>query len=104
MSLEQEDLERFTSAINGLNDSIKKFNESSYNGNNKAEIHVNAGGFGIWLCASICVILFLMFVGIGFLYIDQGRKLDRLQDTETVVLQYAPQWVRDIVNKKGDIK
>lgn len=63
-----------------------------------ANINVNAGGVGTWLCCTACLIMLSMNMFLGYLYIDQSRKIDRLQDCINVVLQWAPQ-LKDFVNQ-----
>jgi hypothetical protein len=63
-----------------------------------ANINVNAGGVGTWLCCTACLIMLSMNMFLGYLYIDQSRKIDRLQDCINVVLQWAPQ-LKELVNQ-----
>ena len=73
---------------------------------NKQEIHLNAGGIGIWICATLCLVMFVITLGIGWLYLDASRRLDVANDKLSIILQWAPQ-LRDIVDKsikKGNVQ
>jgi len=70
-------------------------------GNNVSTMNVNHGGFGV--SVALCSCQFVMMVAMGILYIDQSRKLDRLQDEMNVVIQWAPQ-LKDIIAKQLDHK
>lgn len=75
MDLEQGDIEKFQEAINKFGLLMDKLP----NGSSNSEIHINAGGIGIWLCTTACfVMLACMVVGgvVGSVWV--GREFSRV--------------------------
>jgi hypothetical protein len=60
-------------------------------GNNVSTMNVNAGGFGVWICTSICMCQFAILLAGGFLYLEHSRKIDRMQDYLNSIYLQAPQ-------------
>ncbi len=57
-------------------------------------ITVNAGGVGIWVCATACLICLVVVVvgaaAFGFQIADHSRKLDRLDEYLSAIYMAAP--------------
>lgn len=67
--------------------------------------NINFGSLiAAWLCSLCCVIVLTVVLLSRGDQVDQGRKMDRLQDHETILLQYAPQWLRDKIDAADTIK
>lgn len=61
---------------------------------------INVGSLlAAWICSICCAIVLTVVILSRLDQVDQGRKIERVQDHETVILQYAPQWLRDKVNE-----
>ena len=58
-------------------------------GNNVSTMTLNLGGLGA--CIALCSCQFVMMVAMGFLYWDQSRKVERMQDYLNSIYQVAPQ-------------
>lgn len=90
MSIEKEDLDKFISAVRSLDGTIQKFNAST-SPNNKAEIHINAGGVGLWIAVMCCLtMLIVMFFG-GIAYLNMSDKVEKTQDYLNAIYMQAPQ-------------
>lgn len=46
--------------------------------------------FALWITATASVVAMMISIVVLFLYVDQGRKTDRMQDYWNVTLQYVP--------------
>lgn len=54
--------------------------------------NINMGSLvAAWISSICCAIVLTIVVLSRIDQVDQGRKIDRLQDHETIILQYAPQ-------------
>lgn len=72
---------------------------SMNSGNTTSSIQVNAGGVGVWMCATACL-MSLMLCGImAVMFLDMNRKYDRTQDLLSVIYQQAP-WLKSPEEKK----
>lgn len=70
----------------------------SANVNTNMVTSTDGGKVAVWIC-TVCCAITLIVVLLGKLdQIDQGRKMDRIQDHETIMLQYAPEWLRMVIN------
>lgn len=74
------------------------------NTNNNTNV-INFGPIiAAWICSVCCAIVLTVVLLSRSDQVDQGRKMERLQDHETIILQYAPQWLRDKVMATDNIK
>lgn len=66
---------------------------------------INVGSLlAAWICSICCAIVLTVVILSHLDQVDQGRRMERLQDHETVILQYAPQWLRDKINESDKVK
>lgn len=74
------------------------------NTNNNTNV-INFGSIvAAWICSVCCAIVLTVVLLSRWDQVDQGRKMDRLQDHETIILQYAPQWLRDKITISDERK
>lgn len=59
-------------AINGLTAELREFRSSlqTNRGNSNAEIHVNAGGVGVWVATTACLVMLAVSFMLALLYLD----------------------------------
>jgi hypothetical protein len=89
MELDAEDIARFGNAIGRF----EKVLDSVGSGGNRvgnATITVNAGGVGVWVAVTCCAVMLTIGIIGGFLYIDQSRKVDQMQDYLNAIYMQAP--------------
>lgn len=64
-------------------------------GNSTSHLNVNAGGMGVWSAVTACLITLFACVPamaiLAVLVIDQGRKIERLEDYIQAVYRVAPE-------------
>lgn len=58
--------------------------------NSRAEIHINAGGIGVWIATTCCCVMLAISVLMGLMLIDQSRKIDELTAYLTATYMIAP--------------
>lgn len=56
----------------------------------KAEIHVNAGGVGLWVAVTCCLIAVILMSTCFVLFLNLDRKVDRALDYQTARYMMAP--------------
>lgn len=63
-------------------------------GNGTASVTVNAGGMGLWAAVTACLMTLAACVPsmviLSVMVVDQGRKIDRLQDHVNVIYRATP--------------
>lgn len=59
-----------------------------------------ARDLALWIAVTCCIVMLAITVVVMVLYIDQSRKMDRMQDYWTVTLQYVP-GLKDQLDHKG---
>lgn len=63
-------------------------------GNGVANININAGGMGVWTAVTACLMTLAACVPtmviLAVIAVDQGRKIDRLQDHVNVIYRATP--------------
>lgn len=80
--------------IAALQDQTKiSVNNTSSNNNTVPEGHWIAA----WICTICCAITATVVILGKIDQVDQGRKIDRIQDHETILLQYAPSWLHNLI-------
>lgn len=57
---------------------------------NHATITVNAGGAAVWIAATCCLVMLVVFLIMLALFVDHSRKIDDLHDYLNVIYQVAP--------------
>lgn len=96
-----EDLRALRESNDRLIEWLSKKEELSavaVNSNNNTVTSDTNHWIAVWICTMCCAVT-LTVVLLGKLdQTDQGRKIDRLQDHETVILQYAPE-LRSKINE-----
>lgn len=85
---DREAAERLTEQFRALDQSLRELIKHS--NSTHQTITVSAGGIGVWICATLSAISFVMLMAMGFIVLDQTRKADRMQDYWNVTLQYVP--------------
>ena len=53
-------------------------------------ITVNAGGAGVWIAATCCIVSFVINVCLGFVVVMHDRKIDDLNAYVTAIYAMAP--------------
>lgn len=57
---------------------------------NVTQVTFSAGGFGLWIAVTACLMMLVLNVVLGVLYLDLSRKLDRMQDHLSAIYVIAP--------------
>lgn len=57
---------------------------------NAATITVNAGGIGVWIAVTCCLMSLVVNVALGFAMLNQARKIDELNAYVTATYMISP--------------
>lgn len=55
-----------------------------------ATININAGGAGMWVVVTCCLVSFVMNVGLAVALLAHGRQIERLEDYLQAIYAQAP--------------
>lgn len=81
-------------AIEGLTRAAERLEQASRNlaGNtgNQSTITLNAGGLGIWLSVTCCVVMLATNLFLVALYLDQQRQIASLNEYLAAIYMLAP--------------
>lgn len=66
---------------------------------NSNNININAGGVGVWICATTSLISLVLCGLMAVMFLDMNRKYDRTQDLLSVIYQQAP-WLKPPAENK----
>jgi hypothetical protein len=81
-------------AISGLTRAAERLEQASRNlsGNagNQSNITLNAGGIGVWLSATCCLVMLACNVFLLALYLDQQRQIASLNEYLSAIYMLAP--------------
>ncbi len=61
-------------------EALRDLQASTASSGGKAEIHFNAGGLGLWVAVTCCVVAMVVAVGALILFVNLDRKVDRAID------------------------
>jgi hypothetical protein len=54
-------------------------------------VSINAGGAGIWIAVTCCIVSFVINVGLAVAFLTHDRKIDDLGDYVNAIYMMAPQ-------------
>jgi hypothetical protein len=57
---------------------------------NESTITVNAGGAGIWVAVTCCIVSFVINVALAVAFVNHDRKIDDLGDYVNAIYMMAP--------------
>lgn len=87
-----DQLKGMEQTVNEILDALKRKGISPSTSNSNT-IKINAGGVGIWVCATACLMSLLLCALMAVMFLDMNRKYDRTQDLLSVIYQQAP-WLK----------
>ena len=90
MELEPEDVAKFSAALDKWMRTIESSKGAPHNSMGNATITVNAGGIGVWVSVTCCLVMLSLGIMGGFLYVNQSRKVDQMQDYLNAIYMQAP--------------
>lgn len=70
MALDAEDVRRFGEAVDRVNQLQERLGMSPVNGMNSSVITVNAGGVGVWIATTACLVMLAVSGFLMMLYLD----------------------------------
>ncbi len=82
---------QLTKAFRDLDDTLKEHIRGTANTSTNQTIRFDAGGIGVWVAATCCIVMMFMVGIAGFFYIDQMRRVDKMQDYLNAIYMKAPQ-------------
>lgn len=71
-------------------DAYRIASKPELSGNNHATVSINAGGLGVWIATTGCIVMLAVNVVLVMIFIDQGRRIDDLNDKLTATYMMAP--------------
>ena len=72
-------------AIRAAMDRIERAQNS-----NQTVVSVNAGGVGLWIAVTCCIVSFVINAAIAVAFLSHDREIERLQDYLAVIYSQAP--------------
>lgn len=84
----QGDQEALTRAIERFSDKADRL--LGVGNMNTARIEVNAGGAGIWIACTLCIVMFTVNIGLLAMFINHDRKIDDLNSYLNAIYMLAP--------------
>lgn len=89
-------------SVRDIKDSLERIGAGRDSSQNFNTIKINAGGIGIWICATACLICLVVVVigavAFGFQMADHSRKLDRLDEYLSAIYMAAPHLNPEVKN------
>ena len=58
--------------------------------NNQSTVTVSAGGVGVWIAVTCCVVSFVINVALAVAFVNHDRKIDDLGDYISAIYMMAP--------------
>ena len=58
---------------------------------NNAVININAGGIGIWIATTSCIVMLALNIALLVILSGHDRKIERMQDHLNAIYMMAPQ-------------
>jgi len=86
-------------SVKDIKDSLERIGSSSGGSQNGNNININAGGVGVWICATTSLVSLVLCGLMAVMFLDMNRKYDRTQDLLSVIYQQAP-WLKPPAEKK----
>lgn len=90
---------RMEDAVREIKQSVDRMATNKGSGQNGNNININAGGVGVWICATVSLISLVLCGLMAVMFLDMNRKYDRTQDLLSVIYQQAP-WLKPAEEKK----
>lgn len=90
MELEPEDVQKFSVALDKWVRTLETVKPNAGSGVGTATITINAGGIGVWIAVTCCLVMLIIGLLGGFIYINQSRKIDQMQDYLNAIYMQAP--------------
>jgi hypothetical protein len=69
---------------------VRELTGAAMKNDNSTRVHISAGGAGVWLCATACLVMLVGFLLMLALYVDHSRKIDDLRDYLAAIYAQAP--------------
>lgn len=85
MSTESESLAEATRRLESAARSLSGVGHS-----NHSNIHLNAGGIGVWVASTCCVVMLACNLFLLALYLDQQRQIASLNEYLSAIYMLAP--------------
>jgi hypothetical protein len=64
---------------------------AGFNTGNQSQIHINAGGIGVWLACTACAVMLAVNLFLVALYLDQQQQIRQLGEYLQAAYMMAPQ-------------
>lgn len=90
---------RMEDTVREIKQSVERMATNRGPGQNGNNININAGGVGVWICATTSLISLVLCGLMAVMFLDMNRKYDRTQDLLSVIYQQAP-WLKPPAEKK----
>lgn len=90
MDLEPEDVAKFSAALDKWMRTLESSKVPPQNSMGNATIMINAGGVGVWIATTCCIVMLALGIMGGFLYVNESRKVDQMQDYLNAIYMQAP--------------
>lgn len=85
---DQGDYQALTRALERFSDKADKLLASG--NTNTARIEVNAGGVGVWIATTCCLVVMVVSMFLGLWVVDLSRKVSDLNDYLAAIYMQAP--------------
>ncbi len=89
---DRELADKLTKAFTDLDATLKAElkKSASTTSTNTQTIRFDVGGVAIWLSLTCCIVTVFLVIVAGFFYVDQMRRVDKMQDYLNAIYLQAP--------------
>jgi hypothetical protein len=84
--------------VGQLKDAVERMASNRDGSQSVSHVTISAGGLGVWLTTLAAVVMMVVNVGLGFLYLDLRRSVDRVEDYQNTTFSVVPK-LREEVEK-----
>ena len=90
-ALDAETVRKFAEATERTIQLQERLGMSPVTGVSNATIAVNAGGVGVWIATTCCLVMLATNIFLAAIVLDHARKIDDLGDYLNAIYMMAPQ-------------
>ena len=88
--LDEDLIARFAAAVDRVSRVSQSIGQGPLNAGSSV-ITVNAGGIGVWIAGTCCLVMLAVNLFLAAMLIDHSRKIDDLRDYLNAIYMMAPQ-------------
>lgn len=84
--------------VNDIREAVERIATNRDGSQSVSHVTIAAGGFGLWVASTACMVMLVLNVVLGFMYLDLRRSVDRVEDYQQTTFSVVPK-LREEVEK-----